>query len=80
MRDFYGYNFPEVSFICVMDNILYHFNNHPPNISLPLHYAIRSHRITWECDLQFVKIAIETGGKDDKIFLMHRILKVFSQC
>ena len=46
-----------------MDNILYHSNHQPPKISLPLHNAIISHQVTWKCDLQIVKIALEIDGK-----------------
>ena len=42
-----------------MDNILYHSNHQLPKISPPLNNAIFSHRVTWKCDLQIVKIAIE---------------------
>ena len=50
-----------------MDNILYHSNHQPPKVSLPLHNAIFSNGVTWKCDLQIVKIAIETDGKDDEM-------------
>ena len=74
------------TFICVMDNILYHSNHQPPKISLPLHNAINSHLVTWKCDLQIVKIVIAIDRErwwnavKRIIFLRYRILKEISGC